>query len=83
MRQKGIASGGQIYRSSVLSERAKCPKCTGVRTEPDFRKEHIANREQIMYSAVYRPLRGPAVGLAFAAVSERLGVRCRYPESRP
>jgi hypothetical protein len=34
MRQKGIASDGQIYRSSVLSEREQCPKSTGVRTAP-------------------------------------------------
>lgn len=55
----------------------------GDRTVPPASKEHIANLEQIMYSAAYRPLRGPAVGLAFAGLSERLGVRCRSTESRP
>jgi hypothetical protein len=34
----------------------------GDRTAPDLPKEHIANLEQIGYSAAYRPLRGPAAG---------------------
>jgi hypothetical protein len=55
---------------SVLSEGTDCPKCPGVRTAPHPRKEHIANREQIVYSAVLAlPGQGP--------------LRCWPSDSRP
>ncbi len=55
---------------SVLSVRTDCPKCPGVRTAPHPPKEHIANIEQIVYSAVLAmPGQGP--------------LRCWPPESRP
>jgi hypothetical protein len=42
---------------------------TGIHVLVALRKEHIANREQIMYIAVHRPLRGPASGAGVRGVA--------------
>lgn len=49
MQQKGIASDGRFYRS-VLSERTKCPKFSGVRTAPELDgvDHHLARRSGVV-----------------------------------
>src|SRR5579859_3842345 len=78
--QKGIASDGEFYRSSVLTEGMECPNPPELGQNPKGQK-NILRTENKSCTLLPIALCGARLrGLAFATFCARLGVRCRLTD---